>query len=318
VDRVFPASWCTLIHQGWPNPSSPRCIQHSLWVWHAWDKLDIPLALSSNVTISMYIFIIQKVQPWQMWNNLHHCIQLHDISIYWNNPDGWTVSSSKQCKFSSILTTWTEMRVSAWAGNGSFSFIPWRNRSTFPWSTKSHITTSLGFPLYLLQKSLPVTRPKWDLSCPFFHWPKEYSVSFHLSIALIGQTFCSSQPSPSTFPVEDECSMPLYFCVNQSCTTSIINSYLKISVFNSFYSRCLLLLSFLYFVLYFSSPSLCALFHTFIYRCDCTPPLQCFYRDSTQSNQKLAFIQLKHSIHCGNIIQLSSGEAWGVRFCKRF
>jgi hypothetical protein len=47
-------------------------------------------------------------------------------------------------------------------------------------------------------------------------------------------------------------------------------------------------------------PSSCALFHTFIYECDCTS-LQCFYKGCIQWNQPLAVCWLMHSIHCNYV-----------------
>jgi hypothetical protein len=108
--------------------------------------------------------------------------------------------------------------------------------------------------------------------------------------------------------------MPLYrvnvqclriFYVMQSRTTTVTHSYLKTSVFISYYNRCsnwqpssVILASKRRI---YSSPSSCASFQTFIFERDCTP-LQCFHKGCIQSKQQLILSRLMHSIHCGSAV----------------
>jgi hypothetical protein len=78
--------------------------------------------------------------------------------------------------------------------------------------------------------------------------------------------------------------------VMQSRTT-VIRSYLKTSVFISYYSRC-------FFIVHFFLPSS---IHTFIPERNCTP-LECFYKGCVRSNQQLALSRLMHSIYTGSVI----------------
>jgi hypothetical protein len=78
------------------------------------------------------------------------------------------------------------------------------------------------------------------------------------------------------------------FFVTQFHTTTVIHTYFETSASLSYYSRCS-----------FFVPS----FHCFfLHAMPCSIPSfnQCFYKGRNQSNQRLAFSRLNHSVHCGN------------------
>jgi hypothetical protein len=92
--------------------------------------------------------------------------------------------------------------------------------------------------------------------------------------------------------IQGEHSVSLNFLCCTTCTTTIIHSYFKTSVFIVLKEK---------FLSVFLSSFFFPLFHTLISECDFTP-LQCFYKVCTQSNRQMALGWLMHRMHCGTTI----------------